>query len=256
MDAVHRADVDARPVFDVDAGLGDDVRHGAESSRSAVSSATSSRGRPLHERRLDDHLVEAGRVRALKPGAVGVVREAHDRDVRPRVGDLLGLDARDVGDHEIGWIDAVARDEAMLGQQPLELASEEEVDPGQQDRRHDADTSTRRRDNRDMGLERGLELIRAGEYFEAHEELEDEWRDAPAAERDFLQGLVHVAVAWHHAGRATGRAASASSRRRRVALNAYRPSHRGVDVEAVIDGVEQAQRVVASGSLSLAPPPV
>ena len=52
-----------------------------------------------------------------------------------------------------------------------------------------------------MGLERGLELIRAGEYFEAHEELEDEWRDAPAAERDFLQGLVHVAVAWLHAER-------------------------------------------------------
>ena len=52
-----------------------------------------------------------------------------------------------------------------------------------------------------MGLERGLELIRAGAYFEAHEELEDEWREAPAAERDFLQGLVHVAVAWLHAER-------------------------------------------------------
>jgi hypothetical protein len=33
MDAVDRADVDAREVFDVDAGLGDDVRQdGAESS--------------------------------------------------------------------------------------------------------------------------------------------------------------------------------------------------------------------------------
>jgi hypothetical protein len=28
VDAVDRADVHARPVFDVDAGLGDDVRHG------------------------------------------------------------------------------------------------------------------------------------------------------------------------------------------------------------------------------------
>ena len=52
-----------------------------------------------------------------------------------------------------------------------------------------------------MGLEAGLELIRAGAYFEAHEELEDEWREAPPEERDFLQGLVHVAVAWLHAGR-------------------------------------------------------
>ena len=46
-----------------------------------------------------------------------------------------------------------------------------------------------------MSLERGLELVRAGQFFAAHEELEDAWREAPAAERDFLQGLVHVALA-------------------------------------------------------------
>ena len=33
VDAVDRADVDAREVFDVDAGLGDDVRHARECSR-------------------------------------------------------------------------------------------------------------------------------------------------------------------------------------------------------------------------------
>ena len=47
----------------------------------------------------------------------------------------------------------------------------------------------------------GLEHIRAGRYFEAHEELEIVWRTAPAEERDFYQGLVHVAVAWYQAGR-------------------------------------------------------
>ena len=52
-----------------------------------------------------------------------------------------------------------------------------------------------------MGLREGLQLIQDSAYFEAHEELEDEWRIAPAAERDFLQGLVHVAVAWLHAER-------------------------------------------------------
>ena len=52
-----------------------------------------------------------------------------------------------------------------------------------------------------MSYERGLELIRAGDYFEAHEELETAWRAAEPAERDFLQGLVHVAVAWYQAGR-------------------------------------------------------
>ena len=46
-----------------------------------------------------------------------------------------------------------------------------------------------------------MQLIRAGRYFEAHEELENAWRAAEPAERDFLQGLVHVAVAWYQSGR-------------------------------------------------------
>ena len=107
-----------------------------------------------------------------------------------------------------------------------------------------------------MGLERGLELIRAGEYFEAHEELEDEWRDAPAAERDFLQGLVHVAVAWLHAGRGNRPGCERQLEKAARRLSAYRPSHRGVDVDAVLGGVEQARDVVTSGSLSLPRPPV
>src|SRR5205807_6188338 len=50
-------------------------------------------------------------------------------------------------------------------------------------------------------LASGLDLMRRGEYFEAHEELEIAWRAAPPEERDFLQGLVHVTVAWYQAGR-------------------------------------------------------
>ena len=107
-----------------------------------------------------------------------------------------------------------------------------------------------------MGLERGLDLIRAGEYFEAHEELEDEWRDAPAAERDFLQGLVHVAVAWHHAARGNRPGCERQLEKAARRLGAYRPTHRGVDVESVLSGVEQAQAIVASGSLSLPTPPL
>src|SRR5438477_13082527 len=42
-------------------------------------------------------------------------------------------------------------------------------------------------------LAHGLELMRRGEFFEAHEELELAWRAAPVEERDFFQGLVHVA---------------------------------------------------------------
>ena len=105
-------------------------------------------------------------------------------------------------------------------------------------------------------FERGLELIRAGEYFEAHEELELAWRAAPPAERDFYQGLVHVTVAWYQAGR--GRRVGAERQLAKAArrLAPYAPSHRGVDVSSVLAQVESARAVVAGGSLELPPPNV
>jgi len=45
---------------------------------------------------------------------------------------------------------------------------------------------------------RGISLFNHGHFFEAHEVLEDVWRAAPAEEKKFLQGLVQLAVAFHH----------------------------------------------------------
>jgi hypothetical protein len=88
---------------------------------------------------------------------------------------------------------------------------------------------------------KGLELLRAGEYFAAHEALEDAWRAAAPDERDFFQGLVHVAVAWYQAGRGrrTGCERQLEKAARRLAP--YAPVHRGVDVEALLLQVEAAR---------------
>ena len=100
-------------------------------------------------------------------------------------------------------------------------------------------------------LASGLDLMRRGEYFEAHEELEIAWRAAPDEERDFLQGLVHVTVAWYQAGRGRPVACSRQLEKARRRLASYSPSHRGVDVESVLLQVAEAERLVASGSLEL-----
>jgi uncharacterized protein len=106
----------------------------------------------------------------------------------------------------------------------------------------------------DAAFKRGLEEIRAGRYFEAHEELELAWRAAAPEERDFFQGLVHVAVAWYQAGR--GRPVATASQLEKAArrLAPYSPRHRGVDVAHVLAQVEAAQIRVAQGSLALDPP--
>jgi uncharacterized protein len=102
-------------------------------------------------------------------------------------------------------------------------------------------------------LAEGIELIRRGEYFAAHEELEIAWRSAGTEERDFCQGLVHVAVAWYQAGRGrrTGCERQLEKAARRLAP--YAPRHRSVDVAFILEQVESAAARVAAGSLDLDP---
>jgi predicted metal-dependent hydrolase len=100
----------------------------------------------------------------------------------------------------------------------------------------------------------GLDLIRRGEFFAAHEELELEWRSAAPAERDFFQGLVHVAVAWYQAGRGNRRGCERQLEKATRRLGPFIPAYRGVDVADVLEQVARAQRTVAAGSLELTPP--
>ena len=98
-----------------------------------------------------------------------------------------------------------------------------------------------REPSQEAQLEAGLALIRAGRYFEAHEELELAWRAAEAGERDFFQGLVHVAVAWYQGGR--GRRVGCERQLKKAArrLGPYAPRHRGVDVAGILAQVEAAR---------------
>ena len=100
-------------------------------------------------------------------------------------------------------------------------------------------------------FQRGLELMRHGEYFEAHEELELAWRASSPDERDFFQGLVHVTVAWYQAGRGRPVACASQLGKARRRLGQYAPSHHGVDVAALLAQVDHAAGIVASGSLDL-----
>jgi predicted metal-dependent hydrolase len=100
-------------------------------------------------------------------------------------------------------------------------------------------------------LETGLDLIRNGEYFAAHEELEDAWRAAEPAERDFYQGLVHVAVAWYQAGRGNRVGCERQLEKAGRRLGPYAPEHNGVDVASLLGQVSAAEAVVERGSLEL-----
>ena len=102
------------------------------------------------------------------------------------------------------------------------------------------------------GLRAGLELVHGEQFFAAHEQLELAWRASEPDERDFFQGLVHVAVAWYQAGRGNRVGCERQLEKAVRRLAPFAPSHRGVDVAALLEQVAAGQAAVAAGSLDLA----
>ena len=102
--------------------------------------------------------------------------------------------------------------------------------------------------------ERGLELFDAGEFFDAHEVLEDVWRAAPAEEKKFLQGLIQLAVGLHHYSRGNLAGARSLLARGNRNLSAYPEHHRGIDLARLRERVEQWVRALEdSGPIPAAP---
>jgi hypothetical protein len=77
-------------------------------------------------------------------------------------------------------------------------------------------------------------LLREGRPFHAHEVLEDAWKQGPAAERDFWQGLAQIAVGLTHAHRGNARGAVTLLRRGAQRAGSYRGQTYGVDLSAVL----------------------
>ncbi|MDH3599389.1 MAG: DUF309 domain-containing protein [Candidatus Tectomicrobia bacterium] len=48
------------------------------------------------------------------------------------------------------------------------------------------------------GLRQGIAQFRAGEYFEAHDDWEEVWRELSGRRRLFWQAMIQLAVGTHH----------------------------------------------------------
>lgn len=94
---------------------------------------------------------------------------------------------------------------------------------------------------------RGIQLFNRAAFFDAHEALEDVWRVAPEPERKFLQGLIQIAVAFHH--HSTGNLVGARSLLRRAAqnLSGYPEDFGGIQVTQVLDSIADWQRALTEG---------
>lgn len=90
-------------------------------------------------------------------------------------------------------------------------------------------------------------------YFEAHDYLEDGWREARGDERAFLQALIHVSVGMYHVAAANHRGAVNLLSRAIEALGPFAPAREGLNVARLLDKatvcLEKSRRLVAGESV-------
>jgi predicted metal-dependent hydrolase len=90
----------------------------------------------------------------------------------------------------------------------------------------------------------GLRLFNAGEYFEAHEALEDAWNAEPGKVRELYRGILQIAVVYLHVTRGNYNGAVKVYGRSQKWVNEWPEVCRGIqvgqlrrDAEAVINEV-------------------
>lgn len=96
-------------------------------------------------------------------------------------------------------------------------------------------------------LPAAVALFNAGHYFDAHEHLEAEWLHAPLTERFFLQALIHIAVAWHHATHANSTGALRQLDKGLRKLAGYLPARHGIDTATLYSDAQRWQAAWRAG---------
>ena len=103
---------------------------------------------------------------------------------------------------------------------------------------------------------RGIENLRAGRFFEAHEELELVWRAAAPEERDFYQGLIQIAAGLLHLQRRNSRGAQNKLREGLARLRPYQPVHHGILVTELVAKARSLLNDLEQGYMPYLIPPV
>ena len=94
----------------------------------------------------------------------------------------------------------------------------------------------------------GLALFNQRKFFEAHEVLEDVWREASKPERLFLQGLVQVAVAFVHHSRGNPVGCRSVLERARRNLSHYPEDQGGIDLAGLLRAVDAWRQAIDAGT--------
>ena len=95
---------------------------------------------------------------------------------------------------------------------------------------------------RERAVQKGVLLFNHHLFFEVHEILEEQWKQEDGDVRLFLQGLIQVAVAFHHQGSNNFRGATALLRDGLAKLSPYQPEFLALELSRFISRLEACQQ--------------
>ena len=84
-------------------------------------------------------------------------------------------------------------------------------------------------------LRDGVKLFNDGEYEDSHEDFEHGWLASESGDADFFKGLVQAAICLHKLEQGQRDGAKKLHAGMRRYLAAYLPSHRDIDVSALME---------------------
>jgi len=87
---------------------------------------------------------------------------------------------------------------------------------------------------RELALQKGVLLFNHHLFFEVHEILEEQWKQESGEIRLFLQGLIQIAVAFHHLGNRNFRGTMALLHEGLVKITHQQPEFLGIEVRNLV----------------------
>ena len=87
-------------------------------------------------------------------------------------------------------------------------------------------------------IQEGIRLFNQGYFFEAHEVLEEVWRQEHGEPRLFLQGLIQVCAAYHHFQNGNLAGAITLLQRGADKMRRYPPQYLGIDAAGLIAQID------------------
>jgi hypothetical protein len=97
-------------------------------------------------------------------------------------------------------------------------------------------------------LAAGIARFNDGLFYECHDALEEVWSGVRGPSRDFLQGLIQVAVGFYHLGNGNRAGATTLLRRALGRLERYPDGYAGVALAPLLEALREWLGALESGA--------